>query len=386
VDNHSETNIIVMSVPHRHDLEINSCINQEVNEYNKKLKQLLQSFDNVCIIDVDTDRDIFTKHGLHLNLKGKERMANMIVKAVKTTLNKGKSVHTHMKNAEDSKSEKTGTKGEILTTESTSENKNHPTVPRGKEERTAPRPTKETTEKSHANKGPLKIPVHHPPQKKTVLSPKKRRDEIDELESSPNEQDKSDERVNLKGSKPKLGTQNEQQESEDERMQNVVLDSANDAPTAWMQSSSDPTSNGNASGTTTELLKDKEKSSTIPIPSECVLVDIKEGMRQPISVINADNVNKSSNLNNRVSSSDPTSKGNVIGPMTKALREEKKPSTIPIPSEDVLFDIKEGIRQPINIVNVINEDNGNGSSYPNNKMSSRRKKTPPARGDDFLWG
>ena len=171
-------------------------------------------------------------------------------------------------------------------------------------------------------------------------------------------------------------------------MQNVVLDSANDAPTAWMQSSSDPTPNGNAPGTTTELLKDEEKSSTIPIPSECVLVDIKEGMRQPISaisVINADSVNKSNNLNNRVSSSDPTSKGNVIGPTTKALKEEKKPSTIPISSEDVLFDIKV-TRQPTNIVNTINEDNGNGSSNPNNKMSSRRKKIPPARGDDFLWG
>jgi len=138
VDNHNETNIIVMSVPHRHDLEANSCVNQEVNVYNKKLKQLLKSFDNACIIDVDTDRDIFTKHGLHLNLKGKERMANTIVKAIKTTLNKGKSVHTHTKKAEDSKSEKTGTEGEILTTESTPENKNHPIVPRGKEERTAP--------------------------------------------------------------------------------------------------------------------------------------------------------------------------------------------------------------------------------------------------------
>ena len=172
-------------------------------------------------------------------------------------------------------------------------------------------------------------------------------------------------------------------------MQNVVLDSANDAPTAWTQSSSDPTPNGNAPGTTTKLLKDEEKSSTIPIPSECVLIDIKEGMSQPISaisVINADSENKSSNLNNRVSSSDPTSKGNVTGPTTKAPKEEKKPSTIPIPSEDVLFDIKEVIRQPTNIVNTINEDNGNGSSNPNNKMSIRRKKIPPARGDDFLWG
>jgi hypothetical protein len=43
------------------------------------------------------------------------------------------------------------------------------------------------TEMYHANKGPLKIPDHLPTQKKTVLSPEKRRDEIDELESPPNE-------------------------------------------------------------------------------------------------------------------------------------------------------------------------------------------------------
>jgi hypothetical protein len=67
-------------------------------------------------------------------------------------------------------------------------------------------------------------------------------------------------------------------------------------------------------------------------------------------------------------------------------KKEMKPSAIPIPNEDVLTDIEEAIRQPTNIVNTINEDNGNGSSNSNNKMSSRRKKIPPPRGDDFLWG
>jgi hypothetical protein len=37
VDNHSQINIIIMSVPHRHDLEANSCVNQEVNVCNRKL-------------------------------------------------------------------------------------------------------------------------------------------------------------------------------------------------------------------------------------------------------------------------------------------------------------------------------------------------------------
>ena len=229
VDNHRQTNIIVMSVPYRHDLEANSCVNQEVNVYNRKLKKHLKPFDNAWVIDVDTDWDIFTRHGLHLNLKGKEKMANTIVKAIKTMLNKGKSVQTHTKKAEGPKGEKTGTEGEILTTESTSGNKNHPIVLRWKEERAIPRPTADMMEMSHADKDPLKIPDHLPPQKKTVLNPEKRRVEMDELENPPNEQDKSDEMVNLKGSKPKPETKNGQQESE--RVQNVILDSANDTKT-----------------------------------------------------------------------------------------------------------------------------------------------------------
>jgi hypothetical protein len=38
VDNHKQTNVIVMSVPYRHDLESNSCVNEEVKVYNRKLK------------------------------------------------------------------------------------------------------------------------------------------------------------------------------------------------------------------------------------------------------------------------------------------------------------------------------------------------------------
>lgn len=152
VDNQIETNIIVMSVPYRHDLEANSCVNHEINVYNNKLKQLLKSCDNACIINVDTDRDIFTRHGLHLNLKGKEKMANTIVKEIEAMLNKGKSVHTHTERTEDSKSEKIEVEGETCTIESTPENKNHPIVLRGKEERTAPRPNKETMETSHKKK------------------------------------------------------------------------------------------------------------------------------------------------------------------------------------------------------------------------------------------
>ena len=39
VDKNRHTNIIVMSVPHRHDLINTSCVNTEVSRFNRKLKK-----------------------------------------------------------------------------------------------------------------------------------------------------------------------------------------------------------------------------------------------------------------------------------------------------------------------------------------------------------
>ena len=40
VDKLKQTNTIVMSAPHRNDLEPNSCVNEEVKVYNRKLKSI----------------------------------------------------------------------------------------------------------------------------------------------------------------------------------------------------------------------------------------------------------------------------------------------------------------------------------------------------------
>jgi hypothetical protein len=37
---HQHTNVIVLNVPHRHDLAPNSCVNQEVRVFNRKLKKI----------------------------------------------------------------------------------------------------------------------------------------------------------------------------------------------------------------------------------------------------------------------------------------------------------------------------------------------------------
>ena len=111
VENHKQTNVIVMSVPHRHDLEPNSCVNDEVKVYNRKLKKHLKIFDNTCVLEVDTNRDLFTRHGLHMNPKGKEQIACKIVKAIKAMLNEKKSVPIKMNYKEDLGRDNKGTEG-----------------------------------------------------------------------------------------------------------------------------------------------------------------------------------------------------------------------------------------------------------------------------------
>jgi len=83
VENVKHTNIIVMSVPYRHDLAPNSCVNHEVKVYNRKVKKHLKLHDNTCVLEVDAERDLFTRHGLHMNLKGKEHIAYKITKTSK---------------------------------------------------------------------------------------------------------------------------------------------------------------------------------------------------------------------------------------------------------------------------------------------------------------
>jgi RNase H-fold protein (predicted Holliday junction resolvase) len=91
VENYKQTNIIVMSVPHRHDLEQKSRVNDEVERFNRKLKKFVKVYGNTRVIEVESDRDLFTKHGLHMNLRGKEQTAKRIGKEILDMLSEKKS-------------------------------------------------------------------------------------------------------------------------------------------------------------------------------------------------------------------------------------------------------------------------------------------------------
>ena len=69
----NHTNVIVVNVPHRHDLIESSCVNAEIRKYNDKLENLCSRYDNVKLLDANNlTRSMHTRHGLHLNSKGKD--------------------------------------------------------------------------------------------------------------------------------------------------------------------------------------------------------------------------------------------------------------------------------------------------------------------------
>ncbi|KAJ4434266.1 hypothetical protein ANN_22818 [Periplaneta americana] len=78
VERNDQTNIIVMNALHRHDLPTTSCVNSEVVNFNRKLKKRLKVYNHVKVNEIDLNRDNFTRHGLHLNGKGKEAAVRKI--------------------------------------------------------------------------------------------------------------------------------------------------------------------------------------------------------------------------------------------------------------------------------------------------------------------
>jgi len=88
VTNANHTNVILISSPHRYDLMSNSCVNIDVEKFNRKLRKRLERFRKVEMIEVISERNLYTKHGQHLNSEGKESMAKKIASTIECLLNK----------------------------------------------------------------------------------------------------------------------------------------------------------------------------------------------------------------------------------------------------------------------------------------------------------
>jgi lysophospholipase L1-like esterase len=77
------TNVVLLSVPHRHDLAEWSCVNKEINTFNRKMFKMMKCYDHVTVLNSEQNREHFTRHGMHLNKKGKAEIAKHIIEACK---------------------------------------------------------------------------------------------------------------------------------------------------------------------------------------------------------------------------------------------------------------------------------------------------------------
>jgi hypothetical protein len=71
-------NVVIVEAPHRFDLDTFSCVNKEVIAFNRKLQKILKPHKHASLINLLMDRDHFTKHGLHMNGSGKDRLSGLL--------------------------------------------------------------------------------------------------------------------------------------------------------------------------------------------------------------------------------------------------------------------------------------------------------------------
>ena len=75
VEVNSNTNIILLCVPHRHDLPSWSCVNNEIAMFNRKLNKIMKSYKHVKVLKTGLDRNLFTRQGMRMDSLGKQSMA-----------------------------------------------------------------------------------------------------------------------------------------------------------------------------------------------------------------------------------------------------------------------------------------------------------------------
>jgi RNase H-fold protein (predicted Holliday junction resolvase) len=86
IQTYNNTNIVILGIPHRFDLNKDSEINLEIQKINTKLRVVTNSFSHVSMIEMEPKREFFTKHGLHFNKIGKEKLAKSIANLISQTV------------------------------------------------------------------------------------------------------------------------------------------------------------------------------------------------------------------------------------------------------------------------------------------------------------
>jgi hypothetical protein len=80
--------VIVTSVPHRFDFQAESCVNKEVELFNRKFQKQMKTFDHVQVCNMSENREHFTTHDFYMNFKGKFWVINKWTSIILSTLSR----------------------------------------------------------------------------------------------------------------------------------------------------------------------------------------------------------------------------------------------------------------------------------------------------------
>jgi hypothetical protein len=78
LEDSQHTNIFLVEVPLRNDIEIESPVSEQIVRHNKQLHKIIILYKHATIIKSTTERKHFTRHGSYLNRVGKEVVSKEI--------------------------------------------------------------------------------------------------------------------------------------------------------------------------------------------------------------------------------------------------------------------------------------------------------------------
>jgi hypothetical protein len=82
IQDNNKTNVIIWCIPHRYDLPDFSCVNREIQVFNRTLVKIVKLFKHTRILEANFNRELFTCHGLYLNGAGKEIISKQIASLI----------------------------------------------------------------------------------------------------------------------------------------------------------------------------------------------------------------------------------------------------------------------------------------------------------------
>jgi len=80
--NSEHTNLITIDATHRFDLEASSCVNKEINFFNRKLNKIIKPYELTSQFHLHMKREHFTKHGMHMNGSCEDRISGFLTSRI----------------------------------------------------------------------------------------------------------------------------------------------------------------------------------------------------------------------------------------------------------------------------------------------------------------